>query len=291
MEHLKSPYNFAEIPDSYSDYPNSKVVILPFPYEKTTCYVKGTEKGPEAIIKASTEIELYDEEVGNVFEAGICTLKPLKVGEKPEQMVEIAHKTVKNILRDGKFVVTLGGEHSITSGVVKAFKEKYNDLSVLQIDAHADLREDFEGTKHSHACAMKRVLEISPVVQVGIRSLSYEESEFIKEEKLKIFWAKDIVGNDKWFESAISMLSKNVYITIDLDAFDPSIMPSVGTPEPGGLGYYQVLKFLKRVCKKRNVVGFDIVELCPNSANVSPDFTAARLVYKMVGYKFYGISS
>lgn len=286
MKHQKFPDNFAEIPESYSSYKGSKAVVLPFPYEKTTCYGKGTEKGPSAIINASRQMELYDEELGNVFEAGICTLEALKTNEKPEQMAEIIYSNIKNLLKDNKFVVTLGGEHSITSGIVRAFREKYNDLSVLQIDAHADLREDYEGSKHSHACAMKRTIEICPVVQIGIRSLSFEEAEFIKEKKLKIFWAKDIVGNDGWFGNAISMLSKNVYITFDLDALDPSIMPSVGTPEPGGFGYYQILRFLRKVFEKKNVVGFDVVELCPNPSNVAPDFTAAKLVYKMTGYKF-----
>lgn len=284
MEYLKDPDNFGELPDDYSTYMNSKVVILPFPYEKTTSYVKGTSKGPSAIIKASSEVELYDDELGNVYECGICTLKELKV-DKEGHMAKAAYEYAKNMLNDNKFLVTLGGEHSVTSSIVKAFNEKYK-LSVLQIDAHADLRDEFEGSKHSHACAMRRVMEICPVVQVGIRSLSYEESEFIKEKKLKIFWARDIIGNDKWFDDAISMLSKNVYITIDVDGFDPSIMPSVGNPEPGGLLWYQTLRFLKRVFEKRNVVGFDIVELCPNENNVSPDFTCARLVYKMIGYKF-----
>ena len=288
MEYIKEPDNFGEIPESYSDYAGSKVVILPFPYEMTTCYVKGTENGPDAIIKASTEVELYDEELGNVFEIGICTLKPLKVNEKPELMAGIAYKNIKELLSHGKFIATLGGEHSITSGIVKAFKEKFEDLSVLQIDAHADLKEEFEGSRHSHACAMKRVIDICPVVPVGIRSLSLEEAEFIKENNYKIFWAKDIVDNDEWFDEAISRLSKNVYITFDLDGLDPSIMPSVGTPEPGGLGYYQALRFLKKVCEKRNVVGFDVVELCPNKNQVSSDFTAARIIYKLIGYKFMG---
>lgn len=286
MKSLKFPNNFAEIADSFSGYKNSKAVVLPFPYEKTTCYIKGTEKGPSAIIKASSEMELYDEEMGNIFEAGICTLSPLKVNDKPEIMVEIADKTIKSLLSDEKFIITLGGEHSITSGIVGAFKEKYNDLSVLQIDAHADLREEYEGTKHSHACAMKRTIEICPIVQVGIRSLSYEEMEFVKKRKLKIFWAKDIVDNDKWFDDAIARLSKNVYVTFDLDGLDPSIMPSVGTPEPGGLGYYQLLRFLKNVFEKRNVVGFDVVELCPNENYINSDFTAAKIIYKLIGYKF-----
>ncbi|MBS3104733.1 agmatinase [Candidatus Woesearchaeota archaeon] len=286
MNYVKEPDNYAEIPDVHSNYRDSKVAILPFPYEKTTCYVKGTQKGPAAIIKASAEMELYDEELGNIFEAGICTLKPLDVDEPPELMAGIAYENAKNLLNDGKFIVTLGGEHSITSGIVRAFREKYNDLSVLQIDAHADLREDFEGTKYSHACAMKRTMEICPIVQVGIRSLSFEESELIKEKNLKMFWAKDIVDNDKWFDEAISRLSKDVYITFDLDGLDPCVMPSVGTPEPGGLGYYPVLRFLKKVCNKKNVVGFDVVELCPNEKEIRSDFTAAKLVYKLIGYKF-----
>lgn len=286
MEHLKFPYNFAEIPDIYSGYRDSRAVVLPFPYESTTCYMKGTRKGPAAIISASAEMELYDEELGNIFEAGICTLKSLKVDKKAEEMVGIAYKNIKSLLNDNKFVLTLGGEHSITIGIVNAFKEKYRDLSVLQLDAHADLRDEFDGTKYSHACAMRRVIEMCPVVPVGIRSLSYEEAEFVKDRNSKIFWAKGIVGNDKWFDDAIKSLSENVYVTIDLDAFDPSIMPSVGTPEPGGLGYYQVLRFLKRVCKKRNVAGFDVVELCPNKNDIASDFTAARIAYKLIGYKF-----
>ena len=252
--------------------------------------MKGTAKGPSAIIKASSEIELYDEELGNIYECGICTLNELKVDKPSDQMVEIACEAIKDLLKDNKFIATIGGEHSITIGIVNAFKEKFNDLSVLQIDAHADLREDFEDTKYSHACAMKRVIEKCPIVQVGIRSLSFEESEFVKEKKLKIFWAKDIFDNDKWFDEAISMLSKNVYVTIDLDGFDPSIIPSVGTPEPGGLGYYQVLSFLERLFEKRNVVGFDVVELCPREHEIVSDFTAARLVYKMIGYKFRSVN-
>lgn len=286
MEQIRNPDNFGELPDSYSGYKDSKVVILPFPYEKTTCYGKGTEKGPKAIINASSEMELYDEENGNSFECGICTLKELKIDKKPEQMAEIACLQVKEILEDNKFVVTLGGEHSITPPIVKAFKEKHDDLGVLQIDAHADLRDEFEGSKNSHACAMRRTIEICNVVQVGIRSLSYEEKKFIDEKKLKTFWAKDIFDNDKWFDEAIKTLPNSVYITIDLDGFDPSIMPAVGTPEPGGLSYHQVLRFLKKVCRERNVVGCDIVELLPNENSAASDFTAARLVYKLIGYKF-----
>ena len=286
MDYVKCPGNFLELSDNFSNYRKSQAVMLPIPYEKTTSYLKGTGKGPDAIIKASVQIESYDDELGDIFEAGICTLNPLKIDSRPEQMVNKVKKRILELLDDGKFIAVLGGEHSITSGIVSTFKEKFKDISVLQIDAHSDLREEYQGSRHSHACAMKRVLEICPVVPVGIRSLSSQEAEFAKKSKYRIFWAKDIVGNDKWFGDAISLLSKNVYITIDLDGFDPSIMPSVGTPEPGGLGYYQVLRFLKKVFKERNVVGFDIVELCPNKLDVSSDVAAARILYKMIGYKF-----
>ncbi len=288
MNYIKSPKNFLELEDNLSNYESSKVVILPIPYEKTTTYIKGTAKGPEAILDASRNIELYDEELDkNVCDIKICTLSELKIEEKPELMVNIVHENVKKLINDNKFVVVVGGEHSITSGCVKAFSEKYNDFSVLQLDAHTDLREEYDGTKFSHACAMKRCLDICKnIVQIGIRSLDYEEAVFAKENKLKIFWAKDIFNNDDWMENAISMLSENVYITLDLDVFDPSIMPSTGTPEPGGLGYYQVLKFLRKVFEKRNVVGFDVVELCPNKNNIHSDFTAAKVIYKMIGYKF-----
>ncbi|MCH8004284.1 MAG: agmatinase [Nanoarchaeota archaeon] len=288
MNYIKFPNNFLELEDNLSNYGTSKVVILPIPYEKTTTYVKGTAKGPQAIINASRNIELYDEELGKeISNVGICTLNPLIIDKNPEEMVNDVFENVKELLDDNKFPIIIGGEHSITPGCVKAFADSHDDFSILQLDAHADLREEYDGTKFSHACAMKRCLDICKnIVQVGIRSLSYEESIFVKKNKLKIFWAKDIFDNDEWEEKAISNLSKDVYITFDLDVLDLSIMPSTGTPEPGGLRYYQVLRFLKNVFEKRNVVGFDVVELCPNVNNVSPDFTAAKIIYKMIGYKF-----
>lgn len=289
MNHIKFPKNFAELEDEISNYETSKVIILPVPYERTTTYVKGTAKGPQAIIDASRNMELYDEELDkNTSKIGICTLKELEINEKPELMVNIVRDTIKRLIDNKKFPVIIGGEHSITPGCVKAFAQKINDFSVLQLDAHADLRDKYEGSKYSHACPMRRVLEINKsLVQIGIRSLSPEEADFIKQNNMKIFWAKDISDNDKWFNEAISKLAKNVYITLDLDVFDPSILSSTGTPEPGGLGYYQVLRFLKKVFEQKNVVGVDVVELCPNENNVSPDFTTAKVIYKMVGYKFY----
>ncbi|MBW2976732.1 agmatinase [Candidatus Woesearchaeota archaeon] len=288
MNYAQFPKNFGEIEDELSNYENSKVVILPVPYEKTTTYVKGTAKGPAAILEASRNMELYDEELDrNIYHVGICTLNELNIQEKPELMVDIVNEGVRRLISENKFPVIIGGEHSITPGCVKAFAESHEDFSVLQLDAHADLREEYDGTKFSHACATKRCLDICKnIVQVGIRSLDYEEAVFAKKNKQEIFWAKDILGNDDWMPRAVSKLSKNVYITLDLDVLDHSIMPSVGTPEPGGMGYYQLLKFLKQVFEKRNVIGFDIVELCPNDKHIGSDFTAARILYKMIGYKF-----
>lgn len=288
MNYIKFPENFAELEDEISNYETSKVVILPVPYEKTTTYVKGTKNGPNAIIDASRNMEIYDEELGkNISDVGICTLNPLIIDKNPEEMINYVFENVKKLLDDNKFSVIIGGEHSITPANVKAFAGSYDDFSVLQLDAHADLREEYDKTKFSHACAMKRTREICKnIVPVGIRSLCDEEADFIKNNEIKIFWAKDIFDNNNWFDDAVSKLSKNVYVTIDLDVLDPSIMPSVGTPEPGGLGYYQILKFLKKVFEERNVIGFDVVELCPNENNKSPDFTAAKIIYNLIGYKF-----
>ena len=288
MKYIRFPKNFGELEDEFSNYETSKVIILPIPYEKTTTYVKGAAKGPEAILDASRNMELYDEELDKeISRVGICTLNELKIEEKPELMVNIVYENVKKLISDSKFPIVIGGEHSVTPGCVKACAASYDDFSVLQLDAHTDLREEYDGTKFSHACTMKRILDISKnIVQVGIRSLCDEEATFIKKNNLKIFWAKDIFNDDKWINDAILKLSKNVYITLDLDVFDPSIMPSVGTPEPGGLGYYQVLRFLRKVFEERNVVGFDVVELSPNENDVSSDFTATKVIYKMIGYKF-----
>jgi len=288
MNYIKFPKNFAELEDDLSNYEISKTVILPVPYEKTTTYVKGTKNGPNAIIAASRNMEIYDEELEkNISDVGICTLNPLIIDKNPEEMTKDVFENVKKLLDDNKFPVIIGGEHSITPGIVRAMTGKNNDLSVLQLDAHTDLREEYDGTKFSHACAMRRSLEsCKNIVPIGIRSLCDEEADFIKKNNMKIFWAKDIFDNDDWINEAVSKLSNNVYLTLDLDVLDPSIMPSTGTPEPGGLGYYPVLRFLKKVFEEKNVVGFDVVELCPNKNNISPDFTAAKVIYKMIGYKF-----
>ena len=289
-----STKNFGYINEPFCNYETSKVVILPVPYDATRKWLVGwktnTAKGPAAIITASCNMELYDEELGKTTaEIGIHTLKQLKPEKTPEQMHNSIYKRSQELIKKNKFIVMLGGEHSITSGSVKAYKEKYNNLSVLQLDAHSDLREEFEGTKHSHASVMRRIVNLGvKTVQVGIRSQDEDEARLIEEKGLSVFYAKDVVDNDEWMDKAINELTDCVYITIDLDGFDPGIMPSTGTPEPGGLGWYQAIKFLRRVADKKKVVGFDVVELAPISGLHHADFTAAKLVYKLLGYVFNG---
>jgi len=290
---MKFPDNFLGLDeDEAKSYEESKVVILPVPYDGTRTWIIGerwkrmdASKGPDAIITASRNMELYDEEVdAEISDVGIYTSNELEIKDSSEKVVEDVFLKVKKLINDSKFPVMIGGEHSISFGAIKALKEKYGNLSVLQLDAHTDLRDSYEGTKFSHASVMARARELCEVVQVGIRSQELDEKDVNKEN---IFYAKDIYDNEQWMDEAISKLSDDVYITFDLDAFDISIMPSTGTPEPGGLQWYQALKFLKKVFKERNVVGFDVVELAPIDNLIAPDFLAAKLVYKMIGYGFF----
>jgi len=275
------PFNFGGL--EIQDYSKSKVVIFPIPYEGTTYYGVGTKEGPRAIIEASRHMELYDIALKkNISEIGIFTLPEMSCSKNSFQEVFLQiKKAISQLLNDKKFVVMLGGEHLVTPGAVAAFKEKYKDLSVLQIDAHTDLRDNFEGTKYHHACAMKRVRDLGvPVTAVGIRSQDQDEAEYIKKEKIKtVFYAPEIP-----VKKIISSLSKNVYLTFDVDGLDPSIMPSTGTPEPGGLGWYEVLNLINQVAKEKNIVGVDIVELSPLPGIISPDFLIAKLIYKIISY-------
>lgn len=248
----------------------AKVVILPIPHEKTITYKKGTSQAPSAIIEASKQIEHYDLE-SKKTPITPHTLEPIKYDQIQE--------TIKK-LKD-KFIISLGGEHSISFPIVKELKEKYNNLTVLQIDAHADLRDEYDNNKFSHACVMSRILEICPAVQVGIRSISKEEADFAKQNNLSIFYM-DNINN----EEILNSLSENVYITLDVDAFDPSVIPSVGTPEPGGFTWNEMLELLKPIFEKKNVIGFDIVELAPIKCLHAADFTVAKLIYKMIDFKF-----
>jgi agmatinase len=277
-------YNFGDLPDKYQNYQNSKIVILPVPFDKTSSWLKGSDKGPKAIIEASMNMELYDLETDSeVYKKGIFTSEEI-LSNNSEKMIERVYDKVKEFIKDGKFIVTLGGEHTVSLPAIKAHCESYDDISILQLDAHSDMRDSYFGNKYSHACVMARVKEITEnIISVGIRSMDLSELNNIKKDN--VFFAKDIYDSEEWIEKAIDKLEKNVYITLDLDVFDPSVLPSTGTPEPGGLDWYTVLTLLKVICKTRNLIGFDIMELCPTE-NKAPDFLAAKLIYKLLGYKF-----
>ncbi|MCX7862814.1 MAG: agmatinase [Bacteroidales bacterium] len=279
-------YNFGGLEEKFSDYNSSNVVVLPIPYDGTSTWIKGADKGPDAILEASANMELYDIEYDTEFyTVGIHTLEPLGPYNSPEQMAEDSYNHVKKHISN-KFIITLGGEHSISYGPIKAHAEEYGPLTVLQLDAHSDLREEYEGSKYNHACIMARAKEFAALVQVGIRSQCVEEANSF--DRKNMFFAHELYYNKNWIEDVVSRIkTKNVYITIDLDVFDPSIMPSTGTPEPGGLLWYETLELLEEVFKKKHVVGFDVVELCPNVINKAPNFLAAKLIYKMIGYKFF----
>jgi agmatinase len=275
--------NFAALPSQYSEFETSKVVILPIPYDSTTTWRSGSRDGPLAIIDASEHLELYDHELDRESHlVGIHTLPELQPSMKgPEETVMRVHEVASDLIRKDKFVVMLGGEHSLTVGMVKAFRERFDNLSVLQLDAHADLRDSYEDSKYSHACVMRRVLEYCPIVQVGIRSLCEEEHRFLTQNQMQPFFAEGLPLD---IDGIVSALSTDVYVTIDLDVLDPSIMPAVGTPQPGGISWHEILKLLRRVAETRRIVGCDLVELCPAEGPPSCAFLAAKLAYKLIGY-------
>jgi agmatinase len=277
--------NYGGIPKKYASLSTAAIVVLPVPYDRTSTWIKGADKGPDAILHASANMELYDIETqSEVYKKGIYTAPPVTEKTSPEKMVEAVYRESKKYVGKNKFLVTIGGEHSISYGCIKAHAEKYKKLTVLQFDAHSDLRPEYEGSRFNHACVMARVQEILPIVQVGIRSQDVAKLKNVNAQTL--FFAEKMVREPHWKEQVLKCLSENVYITIDLDVFDPSIMPSTGTPEPGGLLWYEMLDMLKQVNAKRNIVGFDVVELCPNNLNKAPDFLASKLIYKMFSYKF-----
>ena len=270
-------------------FKNAKAVILPVPYGKTVTYRKGTEKGPQAILDASDKLELFDEELNReIHRIGINAAPSLKIASlKPEKAVNLVKNKVSDILKREKLPVILGGEHSITVGAVEAAKKYYKDLSVLYFDAHCDLRNTYKGSKYNHACVARRVSEIAPLVEVGTRSLSKEEFDFLKHDSIKVISMLDVMRMPGWPEVVKKRLSKNVYISIDLDVFDPSIMPAIGTPEPGGIGWHDFLKAIRNIISSKNIVGFDLTELCPMKDMAGPDFAAAKLIYKLLGYIFF----
>jgi agmatinase len=281
------PYNFGGLPEESSSLKSSRFAVLQIPYEATTTYGKGTKRGPAGIIEASRNMELYDEELrSEPFLQGIFTSGEILFPSTfPEMMVETVSEAAAELLEKGKIVISLGGEHSISYPLFLAHRKYFGDIGVLQIDAHLDLRDSYEGSPFSHASVMRRIYEKSKtIVQVGIRSYSKEEADFIRSGPTNIFWAKDIVANDEWIERAVSLLPEKVYLTVDVDGLDPSIMPATGTPEPGGMGYYQTLKLIRTLAEKRNIIGADFVELAPIPGHPSSDFLVSKLIYKTIGY-------
>ena len=283
-----TPGEFAGVKPTTSDFDRARVVILPIPLDRTTSYVAGTRTGPHEILVASSHMELWDEETEtDVHGIGIYTLPEMELPfAGMDEVIQEIRRVASELVTRGKFPVVLGGEHSITAPVVAAVAAKYPGVSVLQIDAHADLRDSFMGTPHNHACAMRRVLEYARCTQVGIRSLSSEEAAAAPALPTEIFYDFNMRQDEDWIERVVESLSETVYITIDCDGFDPAIMPAVGTPEPGGLTWYEMLTLLRRVIDSRRVVGCDLVELCPMPGNIAPNFLCAKLIYKILSYRF-----
>ena len=286
-DHIE-PLAFGGTLPHHATFENAKAVILPVPLESTTSYVPGTRNGPREILVASSHLELWDEETNaDIHPIGIHTLPEMELpfDDMKDIMAEIG-RVAAEILDHDKFPIVLGGEHSITSPIVGAVAAKHPGVSVLQIDAHADLRDSYMGTRFNHACAMRRVLEYAPCTQVGIRSLSTEEAKAVPTLPTKIFYDVNMRQDKNWIGSVVASLRDPVYITIDVDGLDPAIMPATGTPEPGGLSWYEMLSLLRAVISQRTVVGCDIVELSPLPGVAAPNFLCAKLIYKILTYKF-----
>jgi agmatinase len=280
--------------EAIASYENAQAVILPIPYEATTTYRKGCEHGPDAVLAASDQLEAYDEELGQetCHEVGIYTSDYVAdTRSNPdltaEEMLRETTETVTQFIKDQKFVVGIGGEHAITTGIVRAYQQAINEaFTVVQIDAHGDMRHEFEGSLHNHACVMRRVLEMGlPTLPVGIRAICKEEAELIKAKEIPVIWAREMAFDPDWIEKAIAQIkTPKVFITIDVDGIDPSLIPGVGTPEPGGMGWHETLRFLRRVFETHDVIGCDVMELAPVVDSVVSEFSTAKLIYKLIGY-------
>jgi len=278
---------FGDFPPECRDPKSAQIVIVPVPYDRTSTWIKGADRGPEAILRASPNLEFYDMESGSeVYRLGIYTDAPVKVEAGPETLAQEVKRRVGGWLDRDKFPVVLGGEHSASIGVFEALAERKKNLTVLQLDAHADTRETYEGSPYNHACVMARAREHFPIVQVGIRSMDATEKETM--DPSRMFPAYEILrqARQAWIGRVIDRLEDEVYLTIDLDVFDSSLMPATGTPEPGGLGWYDVIDLIKTLASARKIVGFDVVELCPRKDLWACDFLAARLVYQTLTLTF-----
>lgn len=284
------PMNFGGIAEEeFSSFDNSRIIVWPVSYEGTVSYGGGTGKGAEAIIDASRNMELYEDETdAEVYKLGIHTVDESSSIDPPEQMMNSLYDRATQLVGSGKFITMIGGEHSVSAPVIRAHAEKYPNLSILQIDAHADLRDTYDGTPYSHASIMARVVKDLklPAVQVGIRSISAEEARALDDLPTRIFWARDIAGRDDWWDDAVEGLTENVYLTIDIDGLDPSLVSATGTPEPGGLGWYETVGLLRTLARKRNVVGMDLTEYSFVEGQSASAFLCAKLIYKTLAFVF-----
>src|ERR1044071_5818573 len=289
-ESANLPMNFGGIAEEeFSSFERSRVLVWPISYEGTVSYGTGTGRGAEAIIDASRNMELYDEETdAEVYKLGIHTVAETPSVEPPASMMSALYERARELVSTGKFVTMIGGEHSVSAPVIRAHAERYDNLSVLQIDAHADLRDTYDGTPHSHASIMARVVRDLrlPSVQCGIRSISAEEARALDELPTRIFWAKDIVGRNDWWEEAVNGLTENVYLTIDIDGLDPSLVAQTGTPEPGGLGWYETIGLIRTLARTRRVVGMDLTEYSYVQGFEASAFLCAKLIYKSLAFIF-----
>jgi len=277
---------FGGIEEKYARIENSAILLQSIPYDSTSTWGKGADDGFDAFIEATENMEVYDIETDSeVYRKGIHILPPIDEQSSPEAVFQAVYKSTIELLKTNKFLTFFGGEHSISIGIIKAFYQKHPNITILQLDAHADLRESYMGSKYNHACALHDASLNSNLIQVGIRSMDSCEKQFMNKEKC--FFAEDMFANDEWTEKSIRLMTDDVYITIDLDVFDPSIMPATGTPEPGGLGWNRTISYLKEIFKTKNVLGFDIVELAPIKNFKAPNFLAAKLYYKLLSYKFF----
>ena len=284
------PMNFGGIAEEeFSSFDKSRILVWPISYEGTVSYGGGTGKGAAAIIDASRNMELYEEETdAEVYKLGIHTLDESTSIDPPERMMNSLYDRAKKLVGSEKFITMIGGEHSVSAPLIRAHAEKYPNLSVLQIDAHADLRDTYDGTPYSHASIMARVVKDMhiPAVQVGIRSISVDEARGLDQLPTRIFWAKDIAGRDDWWDDAVNPLTENVYLTIDIDALDPSLVSATGTPEPGGLGWYETIGLIRTLARKRRVVGMDLTEYSFIEGQNASAFLCAKLIYKTLGFIF-----
>lgn len=276
---------FAGIEEKYCRYENAAVLLQSIPYDGTSTWGKGADKGFQAFLLALENMELYDIETDyEAYKNGVHILDAITESSSPETVFQAVYTNTKNILKTDKLLSFFGGEHAVSIGIIKAFYEKHPDITIVQLDAHADLRPNYLGTPYNHACAVHDASQNANLIQIGIRSMDVSEKEFLNTDKC--FFAENIRQQPDWMDKALALIGEKVYLTIDLDVFDSSIMPSTGTPEPGGLYWYETLSFLKRLIQEKKLLGFDIVELAPSESNKAPDFLVAKLYYKILSYYF-----